>query len=125
MKVCFRCKKSKPLKAFTKNSSFPSGFQYDCRECRAIERKARNKKHNEESVIYRQKNPLKVKAHKVIELALLRGEIERPETCEDCSEEQRLHGHHDDYSKPLDVRWLCQPCHQRFHREAKKRWVKG
>lgn len=41
--------------------------------------------------------------------ALRRGEIERGD-CVDCGGEgQEMH--HEDYSKPLDVTWLCVPCH--------------
>src|SRR6185436_6959301 len=25
--------------------------------------------------------------------------------------------HHEDYSRPRDVTWLCRPCHDRLHRE--------
>ena len=28
-------------------------------------------------------------------------------------------GHHDDYSKPLEVRWFCHPCHIQHHRNIK------
>jgi hypothetical protein len=39
-----------------------------------------------------------------------------PQPCERCGRED-THGHHEDYSKPLDVNWLCPPCHGERHRE--------
>lgn len=29
--------------------------------------------------------------------------------------DQRVIAHHDDYERPLDVRWLCRTHHFRFH----------
>lgn len=47
--------------------------------------------------------------------AVKAGEMIRPLWCEACGADARLQGHHDDYSKPLDVRWLCKACHARHH----------
>jgi len=38
--------------------------------------------------------------------------------CEVCGY-PRTDAHHHDYSKPLDIRWLCRSCHAAEHRRAK------
>lgn len=38
--------------------------------------------------------------------------------CESCGSTADLHRHHDDYSRPLDVRTLCRTCHYREHPAA-------
>jgi hypothetical protein len=43
---------------------------------------------------------------------LRRGKIEKV-ACEICGKPGQMH--HDDYSKPLDVRWLCRPHHLELH----------
>ena len=44
------------------------------------------------------------------------GKIERKELCEDCGD-KAFAMHHEDYSKPLDVVWLCTGCHGKRHRK--------
>lgn len=48
--------------------------------------------------------------------ALAAGRLTRS-ACEVCGE-ARVHAHHDDYSKPLDVRWLCPTHHREHHAKA-------
>jgi ribosomal protein S27AE len=73
--------------------------------------RANRKRYSELSELQRQK----ANARSYANVALNRGQIDR-EPCEVCeSEEAQMH--HEDYSKPLDVRWLCRRCHLAEHRE--------
>lgn len=67
------------------------------------------------------KNPEKRRAHIAVAHAIRSGLLVRPSMCERCQEPNRVQAHHDDYSKTLDVRWFCHPCHQAFHREQRER----
>lgn len=51
-------------------------------------------------------------------VALQEGFLVRPEACEGCGAkpDYKLHGHHRDYRRPVDVEWLCRACHGQRHR---------
>lgn len=69
----------------------------------------------EHNVRYRLENPEKRKAHHAVNNAVRSGRVKK-QTCETCGS-QRTRAHHEDYSKPLDVRWLCPKHHKAAHRE--------
>ena len=67
---------------------------------------------------YRKDNPIKYKAQTAVGNAVRDGILIKPMICECCFiDSDRLHGHHDDYSKPLEVRWLCPRCHSKWHKD--------
>jgi hypothetical protein len=59
--------------------------------------------------------PQKVSARKKVKWAVATGVLIKPAICSNCGASKRLHGHHDDYSKPLEVVWLCVSCHHKRH----------
>ena len=67
---------------------------------------------------YYEKYPEKRAAKEALRAAVRYGKIEKPNNCQECGQEALIHGHHTDYSKPLDVAWLCQTCHVRAHHGA-------
>ena len=60
-------------------------------------------------------HPQAKQAHNIVQKAIYSGELIKPLICNDCKEERRLHAHHEDYSKPLEVKWLCASCHHKEH----------
>lgn len=64
-----------------------------------------------------ERNPHKRKAHHTLNNAIRDGHIMRL-PCEVCGDLES-EGHHDDYSKPLDVRWLCDKHHKEHHKNEK------
>lgn len=64
-------------------------------------------------------NPVAKWAHRALASAIKIG-IAKRGPCEVCgaihgNKGASIHGHHDDYSKPKDVRWLCALHHRQHH----------
>lgn len=61
-------------------------------------------------------------ASRLVGEAIARG-ILHPQPCEVCGKtdpklgRRSIHAHHDDYDKPLEVRWLCSQHHREWHRD--------
>ena len=60
------------------------------------------------------KNPKKNKASTKINTAIAAGKITKL-PCTWCGTDKNVQGHHPDYSKPLDVIWLCAKHHKAVH----------
>lgn len=67
------------------------------------------------------RHPERVFARRVLQMAVRMGIVAKPWECQACGQNpppmrdgrSSLQAHHHDYSKPLDVQWLCIPCHKR------------
>lgn len=137
VKTCRSCGKAKPLDAFHRDRAKSDGRGSYCKPCKARsneqwrranpERMAalnkQNARINPEGKAaavrrYRKRYPEKDRARQILRDALKAGEITKPDRCEDCGRavDHPLHGHHEDYSQPLAVAWLCSGCHGRRHR---------
>jgi len=64
-----------------------------------------------------------IQTHIAVKMAKKRG-ILVVQPCEVCGTTERIQAHHEDYSKPLDVMWLCPKHHGARHREIGKPLVK-
>lgn len=62
----------------------------------------------------RAKYPEKVKARTMVGAAIKAGTL-IPQPCEFCGCE-KTQAHHDDYGKPLEVKWVCDSCHKLLHK---------
>lgn len=56
------------------------------------------------------------RAHGAVRDAIDAGELTRPDRCDECGMQREIVAHHDDYARPLDVRWLCRRCHLAWHK---------
>lgn len=139
MKICTECKVEKPVSAFSKQTAAKDNLQRWCKTCNRLhqqtpEGKAAHQKshkkyyqseagkatHRRSSEVQRSAHPDRIKARQTLYHAINSGRIKRPSTCEECSKKRFVHGHHEDYNKPLDVDWLCIKCHNKLHEELRR-----
>ena len=123
-KRCKKCGEDLPLKAFQREALNRDGLRGSCKACHRVREMAWRHANRDRVAKTQQRwrsrrgDPEKVRARNAVSGAVKRGELRKPERCEQCgaeAESHRIHGHHHDYSKPLDVEWLCVGCHLAAH----------
>lgn len=71
-------------------------------------------------MITQEKLQLQTKAYGIVKRALIKGLLIRPNSCTRCSFTKQtkdnrsyIQAHHHDYTKPLDIEWICAKCHRK------------
>lgn len=133
-KPCIECGVQKPLSEYYAHPGMADGHLGVCKECHKWRMKmrrltnpavqeyenarskqpARRKLTAENRKKWRAENPEGYRAHSAVSYALRAGKLKKL-PCELCGANRHVHAHHSDYSKPLDVNWLCAKCHNRIH----------
>jgi hypothetical protein len=137
-KVCFKCDRELPLAAFYRHAMMGDGHLNKCKECtkadvaahraarieqvRLYDKQRSNLPHRQElrrSIIARwmEANPDRKSAQTKLRKAVLGGTVQK-HPCWVCGE--KAEAHHPDYSRPLDVVWLCRSHHMQAHAIARK-----
>ncbi len=146
MNACKKCLIEKQESEFVKNATCKGGRSSTCRSCHAIAKKvyaktdnakrlkvvwarseagldsakksnakpARLQAINQNVKRWNKENPVKKGAQNKVAMAITSGALVAG-CCEDCGE-TKAQAHHDDYSKPLTVRWLCAYHHSQWHK---------
>ena len=80
-------------------------------------RSENRQRYNESQKEWRKNNPSKAYAHELIRKKVGAGLLIKPNDCSCCGVfTETLHAHHDDYTQPLKIRWLCARCHSDWHK---------
>jgi len=134
MKECYRCKKMKTMDDFYTHKAMGDGYLGKCKKCCRFEASnnysvnrdyfraydirrnkdpERIKSRRLQSRIYYLKNPERTLVHRITSNGIRDGKIIR-KPCQVCGK-KKSQAHHDDYSRPLSITWLCF----KHHREIK------
>jgi len=137
-KKCIECRQIKPASDYYRHPMMADGKMGVCKECHK-KRMLHRRRNNPEvqaydrlrsklperkffaranTIKWRKNNPEKYKAETMVGNALRDGKLKKG-ICEICGTDEHVHAHHDDYSKPLEVRWLCALHHHRYHADER------
>lgn len=141
MKVCFKCHRSLPFGEFYRHPEMADGHLGKCKDCtrddvtehriknvgriREYDRRRSVEPHRAElrrrvGEAWRKEHPERKRSHTKLRRAVLAGVVVKVVACQRCGAvPKRIEAHHADYSKPLDVEWLCKPCHAQADKERR------
>ena len=95
--------------------------EYTCKKCGCL----RESKYCKECGRIRVLEWGRLKAKSALHHAVSRGKLIKQNYCTECfalyDNPRLIHGHHNDYSKLLEVIWLCSICHGKRHRRESER----
>lgn len=129
MKTCCRCKELKKITGFSLDRSREDGVSVLCKSCNnkyyelnkesIKKRTAKYRRANPEACeIWSRKaidkHPEKHRARNICGRAIKNGVLVK-EHCMVCGSNKNIHAHHEDYTKPLSVWWLCKQHHKDRH----------
>lgn len=126
-KKCGACEAVKPASEFHKRAASVDGLAARCKKCqqaydvarrddpkRKAQREANRPKYAHKQTEYNRKwrsnHPEKYKAHIILNNAVRDGLVTKG-GCYVCQSTVDIEAHHNDYSKPLEVIWLCPKHH--------------
>lgn len=125
---CKNCKHIQDKKYYNKNKNrlkqYSNDYYYAHHDkclvaCKCYSKSIKGKEvHNRGSAKYIKNNPEKYAAHCKVYCALSTGELQKPKKCQVCNIKGYVEAHHEDYSKPLDIIWVCKKCHCIYHKRA-------
>ena len=117
---CNVCHKEKELSEFYEDGGNLCGYKLKCRLCYSqkikvyyvnhLEQERERGRKKKRKYPYFKPEPIKVLARNFLHYATKIGTIKK-QPCRICGE-IKAHAHHKDYSKPLDVDWLCLRHHR-------------
>lgn len=129
-KRCFKCGQDKPRSEFYRHPQMGDGLLGKCKVCTRRDVQENYARRREQYLEYehqrygpervasimrskkRHRDRNRARVH--LQNAVARGKIKK-QPCEVCGD-VRVDAHHADYSKPLEVRWLCRRHHMALHR---------
>jgi len=129
-KTCFKCHETLPLSQFYEHPMMKDGHLGKCKRCTRTDVRENYRVRRDQYIVYEQgrygperiagivaskkRHPEHHRARVHLHNAVSRGKIQK-EPCEVCGD-PKSEAHHDDYSKPLEVRWLCRKHHAELSR---------
>lgn len=117
VKICGKCKRSRFIEHFRPRQDEWPGRRSTCIDCERIVYRARYAAGVYKKGVSKRKTPFaafKIAAKNAAREAMRHGVLFR-KPCDDCGN-VKSEAHHPDYSKPLEVDWLCRRCHMKRHR---------